>query len=710
MRRVPENDKILNGFKDFRVCKRAAFPLRPRTVARILTLIAWTLLGAMLFGSEAPARAARREPGEVRLTLLHTNDLHSQYRPGRDPLGLGGISRLKTLVARLRSENENTLLVDAGDWSEGSVYYTLGAGTESLRMMEALGYDVALIGNHDWLNGPDQLLKSIDQTAPSLALIGGNFDLSAYPRADQFARWIQPYTIREFQGLKVAFIGVATYEFVFDSFMSPVKILDPYAFVRQVASRLRDQVDVIIAISHNSVSLNENLLKAAPDVDLVIGAHDHLKLTRPIVVRRKNAADGWVVEAGCWGRYLGRVDLTLRPRDGEFRTGRPTVSLDQYRLYPVDASLTQDPDIEARVAGLEGLVSRQLGPVFDDHVADNETHVFRKGAENRMGNLTTDAFLKVTGADFALDQSNFIYGELHPGELRSVDVLNSNPAIYDPQSGHAWTLKTFEMTGKTLRWLLNVLFSHQLLAEFGVLSESGMSIVYDPMLRSTPKPEEALRLPAPDPGPVLTSSSIIQEVKIQGKPLDPARSYKVAASGGVMATLKFLDTILPNAVPISRVRDTGLEGWRVMIDHLRAISPVTPDKIPTGVRIRSLDPDLAVFAEDIQVKELSRTMEGLHARVQVSVRNVGMSASPQGTRLRVLGDLNGQDTSRDPAYTDLVQPDVLPALGPLEQARFEHDLLIPSGESLGSVTLVVEPVTNEVNLTNNQAVRWLKSP
>src|SRR5687768_3705153 len=95
------------------------------------------------------------------VTLLHTNDLHSHFRPGRGALKLGGVARLKTLIDQIREERPEALLVDAGDWSEGTIYYNLGTGLESLRMMEHLGYDIAVVGNHDWLNGPDTLLNIV---------------------------------------------------------------------------------------------------------------------------------------------------------------------------------------------------------------------------------------------------------------------------------------------------------------------------------------------------------------------------------------------------------------------------------------------------------------------------------------------------------------------------------------------------------------------
>src|SRR4051812_42137084 len=88
---------------------------------------------AFLTGSAALA-------APIPVTLLHTNDLHSHFRAERTPLGLGGVARLKTAILRERAKSPNTLLLDGGDWSEGNIYYTLGAGVETLRMMDHMSY------------------------------------------------------------------------------------------------------------------------------------------------------------------------------------------------------------------------------------------------------------------------------------------------------------------------------------------------------------------------------------------------------------------------------------------------------------------------------------------------------------------------------------------------------------------------------------------
>jgi len=675
-----------------------------------LTIVGFLVAASVARSDDPATNPALPGPSgtETTLSLLHTNDLHSQYRPQLDSLGLGGISRLKTLVSRLRSESRNSALVDAGDWSEGSIYYNQGAGVESLRMMEKVGYDLALVGNHDWLNGPDHLLRSAEVAHPAFQMIAGNFDLSAYPKAAEFRKWVEPYVIREYDGVKVAFIGVATYEFVFDSYLNPIKILNPYTYVRELSARLRDQADVIVAISHNGIKTNQNILRAAPNVDLVIGAHDHIQLNQPISVPRPGASDGLIFEALCWGQYLGHVDLKIRTRAFALASGLPRVVLSSYKLHPVNSRIPEDPEIQKLLQELESTLERQYGPIFEEKVGHSHIRLNRKGAENRMGNLAADSYLASTGADFALEQSSFIYGELHPGEIRTVDVYNSNPAIHNPITGKSWTVHTFELTGKTLRWLLTVLFSHPTLAQFGVLSQSGMEIIYDPALQSPPAPS-SLNLPVPAEAQG-TSDKVLKRVRIQGQALDPGRTYKVAASGGILASLDFLNSLIPGAVPMGRLRDTGQEAWRVMADRIRAVSPLRSTSVPTGTRIRSLGPDLSIFDEDIQLLDARKLPGGgLQGTLQATVRNFGANASQSGVMLTLYGHRNGMDTSRDPELRDIGASVALPAIDPLSEQTYRWAVQLPAREDepLVPVSAQIGPVTDEVNLSNNQVTRWL---
>ena len=682
-----------------------------------LSFCAVSLLGAAL--SAPPLLAA--PPAAVPITVLHTNDLHSHFRPDQSALDLGGIARIKTLVDRARAEDPAALLLDGGDFSEGQIYYNLGAGLETMRMMDHLGYDAIVVGNHDWLNGPDVLIDAWKAAAPRMALLGANLDPSEYKRQDEFNKVVLPYTIKNVKGVRVALIGLSTYEFIYDKFFKPIRILSPFSIANDLASRLkRKNADVVIVISHNSTKQNTDVLKQAPDVDLVIGAHDHRKFIAPVVVNRDGAQPGWIVETGSWGRFLGRVDMEVTPRDPSDPASRPKVALKKARLLQVDSRVPEDRETAERVEELERRIEAEMGPVFKTHVAHSEIEIGRDGQENLMGNLATDAYLAGVQADFAVDQVNLIYGEFHPGDITVADVFNSNPAIYNPKTRKAWTLKTLDIEGKTLQWLMNVLFASKNIAESGIVSASGLQVSYDPAFSilghengetgpTPPSLEAWFTPPWINQGPTILeeAQAVIKDIKIRGQKLDPAKRYKMAAGGGIIESLKFLNSIIPGTIPMGSLKDTGIEDWRLMETYMRSLGRIKPDSIPLGQRVRTLQPDLGLLRNDITWKVLGRTPRGeLRARVQVRISNNGVASAPEGLKIAVIGHGNGIDETVERRSLPLARETRLPAIQAGDVAYLEWEVEVPGDRGIYPLTIEVQKAPGEVNLSNNSATYY----
>ena len=173
----------------------------------IKRIIGWGCIGAFLLST---ASLWAGDESTQTITILHTNDLHSHYQPDQGPISLGGVARLKTKVNQLRKELPHSILVDGGDFSEGNVYYTIGTGKAAFQMMDSIGYDVAVIGNHDWLNGPDHLLQAMSAARAHTKYVSANLSVNSYERSSDFQRWIPPYAVKQFKlspdlSVKVAF-------------------------------------------------------------------------------------------------------------------------------------------------------------------------------------------------------------------------------------------------------------------------------------------------------------------------------------------------------------------------------------------------------------------------------------------------------------------------------------------------------------------------
>ena len=132
--------------------------------------------------------------------LIHTNDTHSQMDP--TDKGLGGVARRKVLVDSIRQAHPNSVLVDAGDAVQGTLFFTLYGGEVEMKMMNELGYDLAVLGNHDFDNGVDALAKNL--ALSDVQWLTTNYDL----RGSELHKFFKPYNIQQFGNRKVGINGL----------------------------------------------------------------------------------------------------------------------------------------------------------------------------------------------------------------------------------------------------------------------------------------------------------------------------------------------------------------------------------------------------------------------------------------------------------------------------------------------------------------------
>jgi 2',3'-cyclic-nucleotide 2'-phosphodiesterase (5'-nucleotidase family) len=678
-----------------------------------------SLIGVLAAFAQAPlAQAAPPQPSTF--TILHTNDVHSHFRSDHSPIQLGGVTRLSTVIHAERAKYPQSLLLDGGDWSEGTIYYTEGTGAESIKMMDMLGYDAAVVGNHDWLNGLDALMSSVRAAGvgTGTAVIGANFDLTAYPKAAEFRASVLPAVIREVGGVRVAIIGIVNVDELYASFLAPAKSTAPAAVAEALAKSFKTtgQADVVIAVSHNAIGLNERILRDAPDLDLIVGGHDHVKLIHPRVVSRPGHSDAWVFEAGEFADYLGEVQLKFTPS----ADGTPSrLELVDSHLIQVDRSVPEDPRVVAVVDALEARIAAKQGPIFDDHVADIESQIPDKTLESPIGDLVTDAYAQATGADIAVDQHQLIYGGLAQGALRSVDVFNLLAPIYDPSTGKSWTLHTWTMPGQSVSMVFRLLYTLKQFSSWGGMDFSGFEILYDPLKQqrrtgifSTPGAIElgALRMDTfAEPSPA--AENPIHSVTVRGKAIDPKATYKLAASSGLIRAIRLLNQKYFNIIPLNDLVDTGVEDWRVVRDYLKANSPVSMGKIAGfGARVRTWQPDLGIVPGSVRWTAFApaRTGEGtVVARVEADVANYGGNASSAGAAVRLATNAHGYDGSVDAEWNVLGS---LQALAPLEPGESAHvvweSVMVPADRGIYPIQLSVVGNDGETNSSNDSVIRY----
>ncbi|WP_179339102.1 bifunctional metallophosphatase/5'-nucleotidase [Winogradskyella ludwigii] len=254
-----------------------------------------------------------------KITILHTNDVHSHIDPfgpedGRNA-NKGGVARRATLVETIRRDNPNTLLLDAGDIFQGTPYFNYYGGELEFKLMSMLKYDVATIGNHDFDNGIDGLFAQIPHA--DFEFVSANYDFSNTVMDTH----VKPYKIITKDGIKIGIfgLGIKLEGLVGKDMYKETVYNDPIGKAQDMSRILKEEesCDLVICLSHLGYEYKNNpnkvsditLARATKDIDLIIGGHTHTFLPKPTIEKNSIDKNVLVNQVGCFGLYLGKVDF-----------------------------------------------------------------------------------------------------------------------------------------------------------------------------------------------------------------------------------------------------------------------------------------------------------------------------------------------------------------------------------------------------------------
>jgi 5'-nucleotidase len=252
-----------------------------------------------------------------KISILHTNDVHSHIDPfpksDANFPNLGGLARRATLVQRLRQENPNTLLFDAGDIFQGTPYFNFYGGELEFKLMSMLKYDAATIGNHDFDNGIDGLFAQLPHA--SFKLLSANYDF----KNTVMNGYTKPYEIYTVDGIKIGVygLGIALEGLVTKKLFKETQYLNPFEIAQDTERILKEEenCDLVICLSHLGYQYSSDKpddLKLAAKTkftNLIIGGHTHTFLDKPTVVNNSLGSEVLVNQVGCFGVHLGKIDF-----------------------------------------------------------------------------------------------------------------------------------------------------------------------------------------------------------------------------------------------------------------------------------------------------------------------------------------------------------------------------------------------------------------
>ncbi len=275
------------------------------------------ILISILFAIVVQINAQQKE----KLVILHTNDTHSQVEPTdknqSSNANMGGYARRMGMIQKIRSEEKNVLLVDAGDFYQGTPYFNFFNGHVEIDALNRMQYDAATLGNHEFDNGIDSLVSALRKA--NFPIVSANYDV----RKTALKSYVQPYIITYRSGIKIGIfgLGVNPESLIFAKNYAGLKYNDPVKTANQTACKLKKlkKCDLVICLSHlgsdsTEIAINDfKLAKKSRNIDVIIGGHSHTMLEN---TRTVNAAGKPVVIAQMAksGLYLGRIDLDLEKK------------------------------------------------------------------------------------------------------------------------------------------------------------------------------------------------------------------------------------------------------------------------------------------------------------------------------------------------------------------------------------------------------------
>ncbi len=426
-------------------------------------LIAWAFIVLLLNGNNL-----RAQPDT--LTIIHVNDTHSNldsYGAGK----YGGIARAASVIGHWKMTEPNPVLVHAGDFMVGSLMFNTYFGVPELQILNQLGFDAIVLGNHEFDVGPLSLTGILAGSSlnPDFHILGSNVkNLDQVPQLEPF---VKNRVIKEIGNVAVGFIGITTPAANIESNPAPLFIDDQIVqTVMENMMYLRGEgAEIIIVLSHLGLALDMMIAEYLSGVDVIVGGHSHTCIEEVVY------ANGIpIVQAGNFYRYVGKLSLIY---DGENTTIHNYVVQEITELIPEESSIASIVDYLK--LGIIEKYQSVIGNPYEP-IATAESHMHSKPVsfdtlDTPVGNLVTAAMLAyVENADCAIEPKGHIVEDIYAGPVTAADIFRAYPYGYEDSDGLGFRLASYKLAGAHIAGILEALlqFIHPEIDDYEYLMQT----------------------------------------------------------------------------------------------------------------------------------------------------------------------------------------------------------------------------------------------
>ena len=472
-----------------------------------------SLLMAVLIFAGTLFVSATAEEKKVDVMFLHDTHSHlnefATVEDGKSQV-MGGFAKIKTLIREQKEKNPETLLLDAGDFSMGTLVQVVYEEEASeIRMLGELGFEVTTLGNHEFdykAEGLANMLNSAVSSGDNLpSLIVCNVDWDKMEEtgltedqqllSDAFENFgVKDYIVVEKNGVKIAITGVFGEDCLDCVPNCPLEFENPVEAVKETVAEIQEKedVDMIACVSHSGTwkdedkSEDEILAKSVPELDLIISGHTHTKLDEPIV-----HGDTYIVSAAEYGKYLGSLSMTQKA-DGRWK-------MDSYELITVEEPIQADEKTQEKIDSFMDMVDskylEQFGFTRDQILCTNETEfatssdVGAKHTEQNLGSIMADAYTYAVEhsenedehlVDVAVVPAGTIRDTYAKGNITTENVFNSFSLGIGADGIPGYPLISVYLTGAELKTVAELDASISDLMSTARLYSDGLYWNYNP--------------------------------------------------------------------------------------------------------------------------------------------------------------------------------------------------------------------------------------